>query len=117
MSEYDDLVERLAKAVFGVTTYADDPTRAGMPKWDEATPEHITYCGECARAVLSEIHAAGLRIVDAEGTLDEYAAWRSVNCKYDKTTQHTYFDGDIGNWRACHQAMTSASPYAPPKDK
>jgi hypothetical protein len=128
MSAYDDLVERIAKAVFGVTIYADDPTRAGMPTWEEATPEHVTYCEECAQAVLSSLHAAGLRIVPSEATQEMCHAARDTE-HMKSYTMLVEQEGErlVGAPVSApihasmlayvtFAAMIAASPYAP-KDK
>jgi hypothetical protein len=121
MSAYDDLVERLAKklapkawATLGYPPGHDTP----------ATQNRRTASLRHARAVLSSLHAAGLRIVPEKPTeaireacADGLKFWLGDN-KYAEIVR-----GDPDNWPGVEPAadqawtaMLSASPYAP-KDK
>jgi len=66
---------------------------------------------------LAALDAARLAVVPKEATSEMWRGFRSVNCDYDDTTQHAYFHGDIGNFRACYDAMLSAAPTAQPAEK
>lgn len=85
-------IERLASVAEGVADY-----------WDESAPyDHcpnmrVNNWPEIARALLQELRNP------SEGA---WEAWRSVNCKNGEPChEFTNFNGDYGNWLACHQKM------------
>jgi hypothetical protein len=104
MSEYDDLVERLAKTLCNNMAISDDAKRMC---WEHEPTRAELF--KCARATLSEIHAAGLRIVPEKPTEAMLAAELPFLGKVS---------GYLDDWDATDvwSALLSASPYAP-KDK
>lgn len=86
----DKLVEAVARA-------------ASMVRRD--SDEYSQHDEDIARAALAAIEAEGFAVVRPDEAA--WHAWISVNHEYDPTTQHAYFRGDIGNWRACWAAAVA----------
>jgi hypothetical protein len=108
MSEYDDLVERLAKALCNNMAISDDAKRMC---WEQEPTRAELF--RCARATLDEIHSAGLRIVPEKPTEAHcdamFKTW-NIRMSDDGWRGVGGFLGDL------YTAVIAASPYAP-KDK
>ena len=89
------MVERVAIAIFSATGLPEILRKDRPPGWQD---EYIRQ----ARAAIEAMREPNEAMWDG---------WRSVNCEHGGFgfEESTCFNGDYGNWVACHHAMIDAA--------